>query len=135
MNPTLTCTRCQVPVTEDGGKYCSHCGAALVSPARTAPQGGSHTAQQPAYNTTFINVVRLLSAAAMFSAMFAVIQFDSTTAQGRVLIVLGVLTASCGQLFVMQATKTQQPAWVQVPLTLLGAGVVAVIVAWVMALS
>ena len=35
----------------------------------------------------------------------------------------------------MQATKAVPPPWVQVPLTVLGIGIIAVLVAWVMALS
>ena len=86
---------------------------------------------EPLYSKGFINMVRLLSAAAMFSAMFAVIQFNSNTTDGRILIVIGVLTAFSGQLFVTQGSKVNPPTWVQVPLTLLGVGLFALIIAWI----
>lgn len=91
--------------------------------------------REPLYSKGFINTVRLLSAAAIFSAMFAVIQFDSNTTDGRLLIVIGVLTAFSGQLFVMQGSKVNPPTWVQVPLTLLGVGLVAIIIAWIVVAS
>lgn len=83
----------------------------------------------------FLNVIRLLAAASMLSAMAAVLRFESTTSQGRVLIALGVLTSLSGQLFLMQASKSKPPAWVNVPLTLLGIGLAAIVLAWIVALG
>lgn len=71
----------------------------------------------------------------MFSAMFAVIRFNSTTTDGRILIALGVLTALSGQLFVIQASKSTPPAWAQVPLTLMGIGLFAIIISWIVLIS
>lgn len=103
-----------------------------------APQAQQATyidENEPQYSKGFINVVRLLSAAAMFSSMFAVLRFDSNTANGRLLIALGVLTAFSGQLFISQASKSEPPAWVQVPITLLGVGLFGIIIAWIMVAS
>ncbi len=87
------------------------------------------------YSSGMLNVVRLLSAASLLSSMLAVWQLGSREAPGRVLIVLGVLTSLCGQLFVMQASKPSPPAWVNVPLTLLGIGLGALLVAWAAVLA
>jgi len=86
------------------------------------------------YSRSLINTVRLLSAISMFSAMFAVIRFGSSTADGRLLIVLSVMTSLSGQLFVMQATKDNPKPWIQVPLMLLFIGIVSVGIAWILKL-
>lgn len=128
------------------GGYCAACGQAMPAQARyctscgTAASASSTLAQDltdggKGYSTAMLNVVRLLSAASMFSAMYAAWQIGSRVSTGRVLIILGVLTAVSGQLFVMQASKATPPGWVNVPLTLLGIGLAALLIAWAVTLT
>lgn len=135
MTATQLCHSCNKPLADTGGSFCVWCGATIPAPVPVAQHATYVEEREPLYSKGIINTVRLLSAAAMFSAMFAVIQFDSNTTDGRLLIVLGVLTALSGQLFVMQALKQNPPAWVQVPLTLLGVGLFAIIIAWIVVAS
>lgn len=131
-------------MSETGG-YCSSCGHAMPTQARYCPScgnassgsllSGNTAGQHSGYSRSVLNVVRLLSAASMLSAMFAAWQLGSQEGAGRVLIIISVLTAVSGQLFVMQASKPTPPGWVNVPLTLLGVGLGALLIAWAGALS
>ena len=67
----------------------------------------------------------------MLSAMFAVIRFGSNTAEGRLLIVLSIMTSFSGQLFVMQALKDNPKPWAKFPLILLCIGLVCVGITWI----
>ena len=135
MTATQLCHSCKKPLSEPRASFCVWCGATIPALAPELHHVTYVDEREPLYSKGFINTVRLLSAAAMFSAMFAVIQFDSNTTDGRLLIVIGVLTAFSGQLFVMQGSKVNPPTWVQVPLTLLGVGLFAIIIAWIVVAS
>lgn len=135
MTAVQLCESCKKPVSDTGINFCVGCGVMLPVPAPQAQQATHIDEVEPRYSKGFINVVRLLSAVAMFSAMFAVIQFDSNTADGRLLIALGVFTAFSGQLFVSQALKREPPARVQVPITVLGVGLFGIIIAWIVVAS
>lgn len=131
MTATQMCLSCKKPLSDAQASFCVWCGAMIPAPAPVVHHVTYVDEREPLYSKGFINMVRLLSAAAMFSAMFAVIQFNSNTTDGRILIVIGVLTAFSGQLFVTQGSKVNPPTWVQVPLTLLGVGLFAIIIAWI----
>jgi len=131
MTATQMCLSCKKPLSDVEANFCVWCGAKIPAPAPVAQHALHLDKLEPLYSKGFINIVRLLSAVAMFSALFAVIQFDSNTTDGRLLIVIGVLTSVSGQLFVMQGSKANPPTWVQVPLTLLGVGFFAIIIAWI----
>lgn len=135
MTAAVTCSSCQADVVDPRARFCAQCGSPVPQPATSASESAFGPTQRPQYSVAFLNTVRLLSAACMLSAMLAVIRYGSVSSQSRILIVLSVMTALSGQLFVMEATKPAPPPWVQVPLTALGVGIAVVCVAWVVALS
>lgn len=135
MSSVTSCPSCHHSVQEVNARFCIRCGTKIQ--LRPQIQQFDHGFEQGerGYSRPLINTVRLLSAISMFSAMFAVIRFGSNTADGRLLIVLSIMTSFSGQLFVMQATKDNPKPWTQIPLTLLFAGLVSVGIAWIVQLT
>ncbi len=78
---------------------------------------------------------RLLAALCMFSAMGAVLRFDSATTTGRMIIVPSIMVAVIGQLFASQASKPEPGTWVLALLPLFWVGLIAVGVLWLVALA
>lgn len=135
MSTEVSCPSCHHTFPEANARFCIRCGAKIQFHPQIEQFDNGFEQGERGNSRPLINTVRLLSAISMFSAMFAVIRFGSNTADGRLLIVLSVLTSFSGQLFVMQALKDNPKPWTQVPLTLLFAGLVSVGIAWIVKLT
>ena len=135
MSTVTSCPSCHHTVPEANARFCIRCGTKIEFHPQVEQFNSGIEQGERGYSRPLINTVRLLSAISMFSAMFAVIRFGSDTADGRMLIVLSVLTSFSGQLFVMQATKDNPKPWAQVPLVLLCFGLVSVGIAWIVQLT
>jgi hypothetical protein len=135
MSTVTSCPSCNHSVPEANARFCIRCGAKIEFHPQVEQFNSGFEQGERGYSRSLINTVRLLSAISMFSAMFAVIRFGSNTADGRLLIVLSVMTSFSGQLFVIQATKDNPKPWAKVPLILLCIGLASVGIAWIVQLT
>jgi hypothetical protein len=120
------CAACGATDGGTAGRFCTACGAP-TSPDSIA---GIPVAPQPRYSNTLINTTRLLSALCMLSGILAVARFDSSTPTGRTLIIPSILIATCGQIFIHQASKDEPPAWTGTALTVFWLGLVGLAILW-----
>ena len=137
---TLYCPQCGQPVAHPVGRYCSHCGELIehrsLNTQPQDPSGVQTTMTAPAsnprspYSSGLINSTRLLAALCMVSGIFAVVQLDSRTTPGRILIAASILVSLLGQIFISQATKPVPASWASSVLTLFWGGLVALGVLW-----
>jgi len=102
---TTTCTQCGQLPSSATARFCAACGSPLVTLATT-----STPSAQP-YPNGLINSCRLLAAACMFSGLLAIMNFDTGSTPGRILIVASVTVSFFGQFFAMQASKSTPPPW------------------------
>lgn len=87
------------------------------------------------YSSGLIVTTRLMAAACMFSAMAAVLRFETTTLTGRVLAATSVMVAFAGQFFALQASKPRPATWALALLPTFWVGVAVVVVMWLVALA
>ena len=83
------------------------------------------------YPNGLINTCRLLAAACMFSGLLAIMNFDTGSTPGRILIVASVTVSLFGQLFAMQASKTAPPPWIGLLLPCFWIGLAALPILWI----
>jgi hypothetical protein len=76
-------------------------------------------------------MTRLLSAACMVSGIFAIVQFETTTSTGRLLVGASIGVAFLGQLFIWQATKPLPKPWTGSVLALFWLGLMVLAALWV----
>lgn len=131
MSTVTSCPSCHHTVPETNARFCIRCGTNIELHPQIQQIDHGFERAEGGYGRSLVNTVRLLSGISMFSAMFAVIRFGSNTTDGRLLIVLSVMTSFSGQLFVMQATKDNPKPWAKFPLILLCIGLVSVGITWI----
>lgn len=137
---TLHCPECGQPVVRPVGRFCTHCGELIehscLNTQTQDPSSLPTTLTAPAsnprgqYSSGLINSTRLLAALCMVSGIFAVVQLDSRTTPGRILIASSILVSLLGQIFVSQATKPAPASWASSVLTLFWVGLVALGALW-----
>jgi len=121
---------CGTPST-DNARYCAHCGAALPSPAASMVHRDQNTQESGAgYSVGFVNTMRLLAAACMFSGMYAALTYETTTQPGRLLVMSSVGVAMVGMMFVFQVSRTSPPAWANALLPVFWIGILGLIALW-----
>jgi len=121
---------CGTPSADDA-RYCIHCGAALPSPASSAIGAVADTqGSSSGYSVRFINTMRLLAAACMFSGMYAALTYETTTQPGRLLVMSSVGVAMLGMMFVLQVSRTSPPTWANALLPVFWIGILALIALW-----
>ena len=145
-----TCPKCGKPSVQALARFCTFCGAAVEPPEAPAmpvmgpptiplqpplvtPATYWTTPQAPplrTYAPGLINTCRLLSAACILSAFLAVMNLDTRSTPGRVLIVSSIAVSVLGQLFAMQASKPSPPAWAGTVLTFFFLGLSGLPVLW-----
>jgi len=126
----MSCAMCGTP-SGDKARYCAHCGAALPSPAASLVQRDERTHESGSrYSLGFVNTMRLLAAACMFSAMYAALTYETTTHPGRLLVMFSVGVAMVGMMFVFQVSRTSPTTWANALLPVFRIGILALIALW-----
>ncbi len=82
------------------------------------------------YSSGLIATCRVVSAACMLSAILAVVNFDTRSTAGRILIVASVSVSFFGQLFAMKASKPAPPPWIAFLLPCFWIGLAALSILW-----
>jgi len=82
------------------------------------------------YSLVFVNTMRLLAAACMFSGMYAALTYETTTHPGRLLVMSSVGVAMVGMMFVFQASRTSPPTWANALLPVFWIGNLALVAVW-----
>jgi len=139
---TRTCTACGFSDAEPTHRFCVTCGAELrpvapapfpvplPAPALDPPRAGSAPQPVTIYSSSLIAACRVLSAACMLSAILAVVNFDTRSTAGRILIVASVSVSFFGQLFAMKASKPTPPPWIGFLLPCFWIGLTALPILW-----
>jgi hypothetical protein len=120
---TVACTQCGQPGAGATARFCAICGA----PLHTTPS----TPTVAVYPIGLINSCRVLAAASMFSGLLAIMNFDTGSTPGRILIVASVIVSLFGQLFAMQASKDTPPPWIGLLLPCFWIGLAALPILWI----
>lgn len=96
--------------------------------------GSGSSGQASAATPAFLNALRLLTAASLFSGIFAVWQYEFQ-GLGRVITVVSVLVAFFGNISIMQFSKAVPPQWAHAALTVVWLGVIGIAGMWVFVLG
>ena len=127
----ISCGMCGTP-SADNARYCIQCGAALPSPASSAIDVVAGTqGSSSGYSVGFVNAMRLLAAACIFSGMYAALTYETTTQPGRLLVMFSVSVAMVGMMFVFQVSRPVPPTWASALLPVFWIGILGLIGLWV----
>lgn len=125
------CPHCSNGTQTAGMRFCVNCGSQLPSsPIAHALHPVPDSSIPSGYSPALINVMRLLAAGCMFSAMFAAWNYDFQESPGRLLVTSGWFVAMMGMLFVYSASKPKPPAWSSAVLAVFWVGLVALVIVW-----
>lgn len=127
----MICSKCGIPPATTNTRYCIHCGQKLSSPAPAIVHNGAVSRESTSgHSVGFINTMRIIAAACMFSGMYAALTYETTTQPGRLLVMSSVGVAMVGMMFVFQVSRTSPPAWANALLPAFWIGILALIALW-----